>query len=71
MLLHGAQNATGGLILQLFGGSADAPSPTMYYLISALTFGVLMAVVAVMTRGRLGVPQKAMRGTEAESFDQA
>ena len=71
MLLHGAQNATGGLILQLFGGSADAPTPTIYYLISALTFGVLMAVVAVITRGRLGVSPKALRGTEAESFDQA
>jgi membrane protease YdiL (CAAX protease family) len=55
MLLHGAQNATGGVILLLFNGSSNGPTITTYYLISALTFGVLMAVVAVLTRGKLGL----------------
>lgn len=55
MLLHGAQNATGGLVIRLFDGSGDGPTATMYYLISALAFGVLMAVVTVLTRGRLGL----------------
>ena len=59
MLLHGAQNATGGLVILLFNGFADGPTRTSYYLISALTFGVLMAVVAVLTRGRLGLPPAA------------
>lgn len=56
MLLHGAQNATGGLIMRLFDGSAEGPTVTAYYLISALTFGVLMATVAILTQGRLGLP---------------
>jgi uncharacterized protein len=55
MLLHGAQNGTNGLVQRLFDGAADVPSTTTYYLVSALTFGVLMAVVAVLTRGRLGL----------------
>lgn len=71
MLLHGAQNGTGGLILQFFGGSADAPTPTRCYRISAMTFGVLMAAVAVITHGWLGISPRGLRGTEAESFDQA
>ncbi len=55
MLLHGAQNATGGLVIRLFNGSADGPTVTMHYLISALTFGVLMTIAAVLTRGRFGL----------------
>jgi uncharacterized protein len=55
MLLHGAQNGTNGLVQRLFEGAADVPSTTTYYLVSALTFGVLMAVVAALTRGRLGL----------------
>ena len=55
MLLHGAQNGTNGLVQRLFEGAADSPSTNTYYLVSALTFGVLMAVVAVLTRGRLGL----------------
>ena len=55
MLLHGAQNASNGLIRALFDGAAATPTPTAYYLISALTFGALMIVVAVLTRGRLGL----------------
>ena len=37
-------------------GAGDTPSATTYYLVSALTFGVLMMNVAVLTRGRLGLP---------------
>jgi CAAX protease family protein len=56
ILLHGAQNGTNGLVRRLFEGAAESPSPTMYYVVSALTFGVVMALVAVLTRGRLGLP---------------
>lgn len=71
MLLHGAQNATAGLINQLFNDSADGPTGAMYYLISALTFGLLMVVVAVLTRGRLGLssPRRIIQA-EAGSRDQ-
>ncbi|MFF0990591.1 CPBP family glutamic-type intramembrane protease [Kocuria nitroreducens] len=62
MLLHGAQNATGGLVFLLFDGSADGPTRTVYYLISALVFGALMIVVAVRTRGRLGLPSTGADG---------
>ena len=55
MLLHGAQNATAALVPALLAGSAGGPSTSVYYLISAATFGVLMVCVAVLTRGRLGV----------------
>jgi hypothetical protein len=55
MLLHAAQNATNGVVQQLFDGAPQSPSPTTYYLVSTLTFGVLMGVVAVATRGRLGL----------------
>jgi uncharacterized protein len=55
MLLHGAQNGTAGLVQRLFEGAAQSPSLTTYYVVSALTFGVLMVVVAVVTRGRLGL----------------
>lgn len=55
MLLHGAQNASNGLIRALFDGAPATPTPTAYYLISALTFGALMIVVAGLTRGRLGL----------------
>ena len=55
MLLHGAQNASAQLVSQLLEGSAGGPSIAVLYLIAALSFGVLMAVVAVLTRGRLGV----------------
>jgi membrane protease YdiL (CAAX protease family) len=58
MLLHGAQNATNGVIGALLGGGA-APTPTTYYLISALTFGALMVVVAILTRARLGLESAA------------
>ena len=54
MLVHGAQNGTNGLVQRLLEGTADSPSATTYYLVSALTFGVLMIIVAALTRGRLG-----------------
>lgn len=69
MLLHGAQNATGGLILLLFNGSTEGPTATTYYLISALTFGVLMAAVAVLTHGRLGLSPAVIQ-PEAGSREQ-
>ena len=56
VLLHGAQNATNGLVRRLFEGAAESPTTVTYYLVSAVTFGALMVVVAVLTRGRLGVP---------------
>lgn len=55
MLLHGAQNATNGLAQRVFEGGAQGPSPTSYYLVSTLAFGALMVLVAVLTRGRLGL----------------
>ena len=59
MLLHGAQNATAGLMAELLEGSQSGPSASAYYLISAMTFGVLMIVVAVLTRGRLGTKPRS------------
>ena len=63
MLLHGAQNGTNGLVQRLFEGAADSPSTNTYYLVSALTFGVLMAVVAALTRGRLGLSPDSAHAT--------
>jgi membrane protease YdiL (CAAX protease family) len=54
MLLHGAQNATNGLVTRLLAGTDTDLSKTEYYLTSAVVFGLLMAVVAIRTRGRLG-----------------
>lgn len=59
MLLHGAQNGTAGLIQGLLQGSPRTFTATEYYTVSALVFGALMVVVAVLTRGRLGVPVTA------------
>jgi membrane protease YdiL (CAAX protease family) len=55
MLLHGAQNGTADLMQELLEGSTGGPSTSSYYVISALTFALLMTVVATLTRGRLGV----------------
>ena len=55
VLLHGAQNATYGVVLRLFDGAAQSPSPTTYYMVLAVTFGALMAVIVVLTGGRLGL----------------
>ena len=59
MLLHGAQNATAGLMAELLEGSQSGPSASAYYLVSAMTFGVLIMVVAVLTRGRLGTKPRS------------
>jgi uncharacterized protein len=69
MLLHGAQNATNGLVGRLFEGVAENPSPTTYYLVSALTFGVLMVVVAVVTRGRLGLSRMRVSRQPSQGMD--
>lgn len=55
MLLHGSLNATNALSRTLFQGAASAPTPTTYYVVSALTFGTLILGVALLTRGRLGL----------------
>jgi len=55
VLLHGAQNATNGMVRRLFDGAAQSQSLTTYYVVSAVTFGALKAVIAVLTRGRLGL----------------
>jgi uncharacterized protein len=52
MLLHAAQNATAGLVQSLL---QEAFTASQYYLVSAFVFGALMLIVAVATRGRLGV----------------
>lgn len=54
MLLHGSQNATNGLINRLATASGVELTTVEYYLISAITFGALISIVAVLTRGRLG-----------------
>ena len=56
MLVHGAQNGTNGLVQLLLEGAADSPSATTYYLVSTVTFGVLMIIVAALTQGRLRLP---------------
>lgn len=61
MLLHGSQNATAGVVMQLLEGGGGLSKP-VYYLISSLTFGVLVTVIAVLTRGRLGVVDGNGRG---------
>ena len=65
MLVHGAQNGTNGLVQRLFEGAADSPSATTYYLVSTLTFGVLMIIVAALTRGRLGLSPGSVQATFA------
>jgi hypothetical protein len=67
MLLHAAQNGTTGLVQGLLGGAAESPSLTTYYLVSALAFGVLMAIVAAVTRGRLGLSQDSAHVGSSEA----
>lgn len=54
MLLHAAQNVTSRLVANLIGATDAVQFMNEYYLVSALTFGALMAVVLLVTRGRLG-----------------
>ena len=62
VMLHGAQNATAHMVLGLLENAGEVPSVSEYYLVSALVFGTLMVVVAVLTRGRLGIPPSLARG---------
>lgn len=59
MLLHGAQNATAGLVQGLLQDAPEAFTASEYYLVSAFMFGALMLIVAARTRGRLGLPAAA------------
>lgn len=54
MLLHGSQNASNGLITRLATASGAQLTTVEYYLISTVTFGALITIVAILTRGRLG-----------------
>lgn len=54
MVLHAAQNVTSRLVANLLGATDPVPFMNEYYLLSILTFGLVMAVVLLTTRGRLG-----------------
>jgi uncharacterized protein len=54
MLLHAAQNVTSRLVANLLGASDAAQFMNEYYTVSAITFGVVMVVVILVTQGRLG-----------------
>ena len=54
MVLHAAQNVTSRLVANLLGATDPVPFMNEYYLLSTLTFGLVMAVVLLLTRGRLG-----------------
>jgi hypothetical protein len=54
MLLHAAQNTTSRLVANLIGATDAVQFMNEYYSVSALTFGVVMLVVMLVTRGRLG-----------------
>jgi membrane protease YdiL (CAAX protease family) len=56
MLLHAAQNVTSGLVANLLGARDAVQFMNEYYTVSAITFGVVMVVVILVTRGRLGYP---------------
>lgn len=55
ILAHGAMNATAGLFVRLLGETPAGVSISDYYVISAVTFGAVIAVVLVLTKGRLGL----------------
>jgi len=55
MLAHGAMNATAGLFVGPLGNTPAGVSIGEYYVISAVTFGAVVAVVLVLTNGRLGL----------------
>ena len=54
MLLHGAVNATAGLVMQLLDATPAEVSLLRYYLVSAATFGCVVLIVTIATKGRLG-----------------
>ena len=55
MLTHAAQNAGTGVVQLLLEDTGSAFSINDYYVISAITFGLLMTAVAFLTKGRLGL----------------
>ena len=56
MLTHAAQNAGTGVVQLLLEDTGSTFSLTDYYIVSAIAFGLLMAVVAFLTQGRIGLP---------------
>lgn len=52
MILHAAQNTTSRLVANLLGATDPVPFMNEYYLLSAITFVVLMAVVLLVNRSR-------------------
>ena len=59
MLAHGATNAIAGLYTNALADTAVGVDRIPYYLLSVLAFGLVAAIVVVMTRGRLGMPDAA------------
>lgn len=55
MLLHAAQNVTSRLVANLLGATDPVQFMHEYYLLSMLTFGIVMVIVLLRTRGRLGL----------------
>lgn len=53
MILHASQNTTSRLVANLLGAADPVPFMNEYYTLSAVTFGLLMIVVLLITRGRL------------------
>jgi membrane protease YdiL (CAAX protease family) len=54
ILLHAMQNSTSRLVGNLLGVTDPIQFQNEYYMVSAITFGLLMAIVIVVTNGRLG-----------------
>lgn len=54
MLLHAAQNVTSSLVGNLLGATDAVQFMNEYYVVSAITYGVLIGIVILVTRGRLG-----------------
>ncbi len=54
MLLHAAQNVSSRLVANLLGVTDPVRFMNEYYIVSVFTFGLLMMVVILVTRGRLG-----------------
>jgi membrane protease YdiL (CAAX protease family) len=59
ILAHGAINAMGGLYTSALADTGVGVDRVPYYLLSILAFGLIAAIVVVMTRGRLGMPDAA------------
>ena len=61
MLAHGAINAMGGLYTSALADTDVGLEKVPYYLLSVVAFGLIAAIVVVVTRGRLGMPDPADR----------